>query len=151
MAASGCVRRSHSPSPTAAESGWSNSAALAAAASVELLHWATLVHDDVIDGSGSRHGQPSVNAGEGLGQAVVTGDLLIGAAFELGVEAGPQCVRLLAQTLTALCVGQAREEAHRFDATVSESDVLAVISGKTGSLLATAARLGGSPANSMPK
>ena len=123
--------------------GWPERAALAGAASIELLHWATLVHDDVIDDSGSRHGQPSVNACEGLGQAVVTGDLLIGAAFELGVEAGSQSVRLLAQTLTALCVGQAREEAHRFDDRVSEHDVLAVIEGKTGSLLAAAARVGG--------
>lgn len=116
--------------------------ALAAAASVELLHWATLVHDDVIDDARSRHGLPTLNAREGLGQAVVTGDLLIGAAFELGAQAGPQCVTLLAQTLTALCVGQAREEGHRFDDTVSEQDVLAAITGKTGSLLQTAARLG---------
>ena len=112
---------------------------LAAATAVELLHWATLVHDDVIDGARSRHGQPTLNAREGIGPAIVTGDLLIGAAFELGSRVGADAVRCLARTLTDLCVGQAREDSHRFDAGADEDDVLAVASGKTGSLLAAAA------------
>ena len=116
---------------------------LAGATAVELLHWATLVHDDVIDGARSRHGQPTVNAREGVGQAIVTGDLLIGAAFELGCRVGTDTVRCLAQTLADLCVGQTREDSHRFDPGVDEDDVLAVASGKTGSLLAAAARIGG--------
>jgi heptaprenyl diphosphate synthase len=116
---------------------------LAGATAVELLHWATLVHDDVIDGARSRHGQPTVNAREGLGQAIVTGDLLIGAAFELGCRVGTDTVRCLAQTLSDLCVGQTREDSHRFDLGADEDDVLAVASGKTGSLLAAAARIGG--------
>jgi geranylgeranyl pyrophosphate synthase len=116
---------------------------LAGATAVELLHWATLVHDDVIDGARSRHGQPTVNAREGLGQAIVTGDLLIGAAFELGCRVGTDTVQCLARTLSDLCVGQTREDSHRFDAGVDEDDVLAVASGKTGSLLAAAARIGG--------
>lgn len=116
---------------------------LAGATAVELLHWATLVHDDVIDGAHSRHGQPTLNAREGVGQAIVTGDLLIGAAFELGCRVGTDTVRCLAQTLADLCVGQTREDSHRFDPSVNEDDVLAVASGKTGSLLAAAARIGG--------
>ncbi len=116
---------------------------LAGATAVELLHWATLVHDDVIDDARSRHGQPTVNAREGLGQAIVTGDLLIGAAFELGGRVGTATVQCLAQTLADLCVGQTREDSHRFDIGVNEDDVLAVASGKTGSLLAAAARIGG--------
>jgi heptaprenyl diphosphate synthase len=115
---------------------------LAGAASVELLHWATLVHDDVIDGARSRHGQVTVNAREGLAQAVVTGDLLIATAFELGADVSPECVRLLAHTLSALCVGQAREDAHRYDAAIGVDDALAVAGGKTGSLLAAAGRIG---------
>ena len=118
-------------------------AVLSAAAAVELLHWATLVHDDVIDGARARHGQPTLNAREGLGQAVVTGDLLIGAAFELGASAGPDCVQMLAQTLTRLGIGQAGEDGRRFDPSVDEDDVLDAIRGKTGSLLATAGRMGG--------
>jgi geranylgeranyl pyrophosphate synthase len=116
---------------------------LAGATAVELLHWATLVHDDVIDGARSRRGQPTVNAREGVGQAIVTGDLLIGAAFELGCRVGTDTVQCLAQTLADLCVGQTREDSHRFDLGVDEDDVLAVASGKTGSLLAAAARIGG--------
>jgi geranylgeranyl pyrophosphate synthase len=116
---------------------------LAGATAVELLHWATLVHDDVIDGARSRHGQPTVNAREGVGQAIVTGDLLIGAAFELGCRVSTDTVRCLAQTLSDLCVGQTREDSHRFDLGADEDDVLAVASGKTGSLLAAAARIGG--------
>lgn len=136
------------PGVTIAAAGWQAADTvapnvLAAATAVELLHWATLVHDDVIDGARSRHGQPTLNAREGVGQAIVTGDLLIGAAFDLGSRVGADVVRCLAQTLTDLCVGQAREDSHRFDAGADEDDVLAVASGKTGSLLAAAARIGG--------
>lgn len=136
------------PAVTIAAAGWhaADTVApdvLAAATAVELLHWATLVHDDVIDGARSRHGEPTLNAREGVGQAIVTGDLLIGAAFELGTRVGPDVVRCLARTLTDLCVGQTREDSHRFDLGTDEDDVLAVASAKTGSLLAAAARIGG--------
>jgi heptaprenyl diphosphate synthase len=136
------------PAVTIAAAGHHDTAPIAAstldgATAIELLHWATLVHDDVIDGASSRHGQPTVNAREGLGHAIVTGDLLIGAAFELGCRVGTDTVRCLAQTLADLCVGQTREDSHRFDLGVDEDDVLAVASGKTGSLLAAAARIGG--------
>jgi heptaprenyl diphosphate synthase len=136
------------PAVTIAAAGWHDAdtvapPALAGASAVELLHWATLVHDDVMDGARTRHGQPTVNAREGVGQAIVTGDLLIAAAFELGTRVGADTVRCLAQTLADLCVGQTREDSHRFDAGVDEDDVLAVASGKTGSLLSAAACIGG--------
>ena len=50
------------------------------AAAVELLHCATLIHDDLLDGAATRRGAPTVNVTEGMGCAVLSGDLLIAAA-----------------------------------------------------------------------
>ena len=121
-------------------------ATLAGAAAVELLHWATLVHDDLLDDARSRHGQPTVNAQEGVGQAVVTGDVLIGVAFQLIARVGVEAVATLAATLTELCVGQTDEARRRFDPETTAEDVRAVARSKTGSLLSAAARIGGQSA-----
>ena len=123
---------------------------LAGAAAVELLHCATLVHDDVMDDAQSRHGEPTINAGEGVAHAILCGDLLIAAAGTLAARAGPGAALLISETLARLCVGQAQEDGRRFDPTVGEADVLAAAAGKTGSLLAAASRLGGLLAGSGP-
>ena len=79
---------------------------------------------------------------DGAGGVCRTGSVAWMLPIELSADAGPDCVRLLAHTLSALCVGQAREDAHRYDADISVDDVLAVAGGKTGSLLAAAGRIG---------
>lgn len=115
---------------------------LAAAAAIELLHCATLVHDDVMDDAKSRHGQPTINAGQGMTRAILSGDLLIAASVGLAAQVGAPAVGLIARTLSELCVGQSLENGLRFDAATSEADALAVARGKTGSLLGAACRLG---------
>lgn len=117
-------------------------AAVSAAAAVELLHCATLVHDDLIDGASTRRGVPTVNAVEGVGTAVVTGDLLIAAAHSAAAAIDASAGAVVIETLAQLCVGQALEDQHRFDATIRAEDALAVARGKTGSLLRAACLLG---------
>lgn len=117
-------------------------AVLSAAAAVELMHCATLIHDDLIDDAQSRHGAPTINARDGLTQAVLGGDLLIAASIGLAARAGADAAALMADTLTALCVGQSLEDTLRYCVTTGEADALAVARGKTGSLLGAAARLG---------
>ncbi len=117
-------------------------ALLSAAAAVELMHCATLVHDDLIDGSQSRHGAPTIYARDGLSQAVLGGDLLIASSFGLAARTGAEAAALLAETLTQLCGGQSLEDSLRYCTTMGEADALAVARGKTGSLMGAAARLG---------
>ena len=112
------------------------------AAAVELLHCATLIHDDLIDGSDLRRGVPAVSAQEGTSTAVVAGDLLIAAASLLAGQVSRHAAVLLARTLAELCRGEALEEEHRFDARTSDSELLDVVRAKTGSLVGAACLLG---------
>jgi geranylgeranyl pyrophosphate synthase len=112
------------------------------AAAVELLHCATLVHDDLMDGALTRRGVPTINALEGPAMSVLAGDGLIGAASRMATGVSQQAGLVLAETLEWLCRGQALEEHFRFDPSVTETDVLGLIEGKTGSLLSAACSLG---------
>jgi len=116
--------------------------ALGRAGAVELLHCATLVHDDLIDGATLRRGVPTVNAAEGECRAILSGDLLIAAACLLAARAGPDAGMLVAQTLASLCRGEALEEDVRFDASVSVETLLDIVALKTGSLIQAACVLG---------
>jgi geranylgeranyl pyrophosphate synthase len=102
-----------------------------AAASVELLHLALLVHDDLRDDAPVRRAVPTINAEEGTGFAVLAGDLLIGLSHRLAAAAGAG--PLLGDALTAVCLGQALE---------LEADNLRVAELRTGTMLATACLLG---------
>jgi heptaprenyl diphosphate synthase len=116
--------------------------AMALAAAVELLHCATLVHDDVIDGASTRRGVATINAREGLSTAIVAGDALIAGAMRLAAGVSSRASSVVADTLARLCVGQAAEEALRFDATATTEDVRQVAADKSGSLLRAACLLG---------
>ncbi|MCW2529023.1 MAG: putative polyprenyl diphosphate synthase [Pseudonocardiales bacterium] len=112
------------------------------AAAVELLHCATLVHDDIIDRSTVRRGRPSVNASQGTAGAVVSGDMLIAAACTLAGRASQSAGILIAETLGTLCQGEAMEDQLRFDDGTSIEALLRVARLKTGSLIQTAGLLG---------
>jgi heptaprenyl diphosphate synthase len=120
------------------ESG-SSTDAVTGGASVELVHLGSLYHDDVIDEAETRRGVPSVNARWSNIVAILSGDFLLAQASSLGaVVAG-----LLAATIGELCRGQVLELQYLFNAARSEESYFSAIEGKTASLLATAARVGG--------
>ncbi len=116
--------------------------AMTLAAAVELLHCATLVHDDVIDDAGTRRGVATINAREGMPTAIVAGDALIAAAMQLAAGVSGAAAAIIADTLARLCAGQAGEDALRFDFTATADQVRSVAAGKSGSLLRAACLLG---------
>ena len=120
--------------------------AVSGAAAVELLHCATLVHDDLLDGAKARRGVATVSACEGPATAVLTGDFLIAAAQTAALEVGPGAVAATVSALAQLCIGQAGEDDHRYDMTTTAADVLAVARAKTGTLLHAACVIGAAAA-----
>ncbi|HEX9124224.1 MAG TPA: polyprenyl synthetase family protein [Actinomycetota bacterium] len=116
---------------------------VAGSVAIELVHLATLYHDDVIDEADSRRGIPSVNARWDNTVAILTGDYLFARASEISTELGTAVIGLLARTIATLCDGQIREVevAGRLDQ--REGGYMEIIRRKTGALIATSCRLGG--------
>jgi heptaprenyl diphosphate synthase len=109
---------------------------------VELLHLASLVHDDVMDEAGQRHGVMSANVRMGNLRAVLAGDYLLARALAVACGLGRAEGAIAAETFTRLCEGQAYESAALFDVERRESAYYAAIEGKTGALFAASCRLG---------
>jgi geranylgeranyl pyrophosphate synthase len=116
--------------------------AIRSGVAVELLHLASLVHDDVMDEAAQRHGVASANARLGNVRAVLAGDYLLARALATACDLGRREGALAAKAFTWLCDGQARESATLFDTGRGESAYYAAIEGKTGALFATSCRLG---------
>jgi geranylgeranyl pyrophosphate synthase len=119
-------------------------AAVAGGAAVELVHMATLVHDDLLDGARLRRGRPTAWAQHGDEAAKATGDYLFARAFAVLAATGEtRAVRILAGAALALARGEAlqRRQAYRPDTSVA--DYLARCSLKTGKLFEAACLLGG--------
>jgi geranylgeranyl pyrophosphate synthase len=114
-----------------------------AAAAVELVHAASLVHDDVLDGAALRRGRPTVVAAAGRRMAVATGDLLFSRAFaELAATGRADAVRLLSDAASALAEGELLQRADAWDATVPRERYLRRCDLKTGRLFQAACSLG---------
>jgi len=111
--------------------------------SIELVHQATLYHDDVIDEADTRHGVPSTNVRWDNTVAILTGDYLFARASEISTDLGTDICALLARTIATLCDGQIREVEAAGRLQQTERDYLEVIRRKTGALIATSCRLGG--------
>ncbi len=114
-----------------------------AAAAVELLHMATLVHDDVLDRAALRRGHPTVFAEGGRPAATATGDLLFSRAFaELAATGSPDAVRALSTASSALAQGELMQRADAWRVDVTPERYLERCRLKTASLFEASCRLG---------
>jgi geranylgeranyl pyrophosphate synthase len=113
------------------------------AAAVELLHMATLVHDDVIDRAPVRRGRRTVVAVAGAAAATQVGDVLMARAMVEAAGSGvPEAVAALADATRALTEGELMQQAAAGDLDLTEERYLARCRGKTGALFAVSCRLG---------
>lgn len=118
-------------------------AAIRAATAVELVHMATLVHDDVLDGAPLRRGRPTVAARSGRERAVATGDLLLSRAFaELGADGGERQVGLLSAASVALALGELAQRSDAYDTSITRARYLERCGLKTARLFECACVLG---------
>jgi geranylgeranyl pyrophosphate synthase len=121
------------------------------AASIELLHTATLVHDDVIDESDARRGRPTTNARHHNAAAVMLGDYMFAHAAELICRTESlDIVKLFSRTLMAMASGELAQDLSAYQYSQDTMDYFGRISGKTASLFATSAE-GGALAAGAPE
>jgi geranylgeranyl pyrophosphate synthase len=117
--------------------------AVRAATAVELVHMASLVHDDVLDGAPLRRGRPTVAARSGRERAVATGDLLFSRAFaELGGNGGERQVALLSSASVALAQGELAQRRDAYDTGITSERYLERCGLKTARLFECACLLG---------
>jgi len=117
--------------------------AVRAAAAIELIHMATLVHDDVLDAAPLRRGRPTVAATSGRGRATATGDLLFSRAFALLAAARDRrAIELLSGASVALARGELAQRRDAYDLSVGEARYLQRCRLKTAALFECACLLG---------
>jgi geranylgeranyl pyrophosphate synthase len=117
--------------------------AVRAATAIELVHMATLVHDDILDAAPLRRGRPTVVAASGHERAVGTGDLLLSRAFAILAAAGDaRSIELLAEASVALARGELAQRQDAFDTGISERRYLERCRLKTATLFRCAVLLG---------
>ncbi len=113
------------------------------AAVIEFIHTATLLHDDVVDGSDLRRGRSTANALWGNSASILVGDFLYSRSFQLMVELEAMPVmRILADTTNAIAEGEVLQLLHLHNPETDEAAYLAVIERKTAVLFAAATELG---------
>lgn len=112
------------------------------AAAVEFIHTATLLHDDVVDGSGLRRGRRTANIIWGNPASVLVGDFLFARAFELMVEDGSlKVLRILSRASSVIAEGEVNQLTAQRQVETSEDKYLDIISAKTAALFAAACRI----------
>ncbi|WP_116085346.1 polyprenyl synthetase family protein [Tropicimonas sp. IMCC34011] len=114
------------------------------AATVEFIHTATLLHDDVVDESGQRRGRPTANLLWDNKSSVLVGDYLFARAFQLMVEPGNlRVLDILSGAAATIAEGEVLQLTAAQDITTTEETYLQVIRGKTAALFAAACEVGG--------
>ena len=126
----------------AGEGGPVSDEAIDTAVAVELLHLASLAHDDVVDAAETRRSVPAVQAAFGPTAALLAGGRLVACGLGLVAPLGPEMAVAYATTASAMCEGQMRELEMAGDAGRTQEQYYASISGKTAALFALAGRAG---------
>ena len=122
------------------------------AACVELIHAATLMHDDVIDNSEIRRGKKTLNSIWGNQSSILVGDYLLSRCFEMMVEDGNlEILKLLSSTSSEISQGEILQLQHKGEIDMLEETYLKIISAKTASLFAAATKVGSILANKESK
>jgi len=112
-------------------------------ACVELIHSATLLHDDVIDMSNIRRGKKTLNKIWGNQSAILVGDYLLSRCFEMMVEDGDhEVLKLLSSTSSKIAQGEVLQLQHRGEVDMLEEIYLKIINSKTAALFAAATKVG---------
>jgi geranylgeranyl pyrophosphate synthase len=113
------------------------------AAAFQLIHTASLVHDDVIDHAALRRGKPSVHQAFGLPTAIVTGDYLFVRAFQLAGRYSPEIIQRCGEASADLSQGESMQENSRFDLTLDKDRYLRIVMLKTANAFAAGAEAAG--------
>jgi octaprenyl-diphosphate synthase len=112
------------------------------AAAVEFIHTATLLHDDVVDGSGMRRGKRTANLIWGNSASVLVGDFLFSRAFELMVEDGSlKVLKILSRASAVIAEGEVEQLTAQRRIDTDEEQYLSIIGAKTAALFAAACRI----------
>lgn len=123
--------------------GYTGSRSVQLGAALELVHSATLLHDDVVDLSELRRGQPSANAIWGNRHAVLVGDFFYGRASSMIVEDGSLAIlEVFSKTIRMMAEGELIQLQRSFDANISERQYYEVIERKSAVLLSAACEIG---------
>ena len=113
------------------------------AACIELIHAATLMHDDVIDNGEIRRGKKTLNSIWGNQSSILVGDYLLSRCFEMMVEDGSlEVLRLLSSTSAEISQGEVLQIQHRGEVDILEETYFKIISAKTASLFSAATKVG---------
>jgi octaprenyl-diphosphate synthase len=116
---------------------------------VEMIHTATLVHDDVLDEASVRRHVATVNAGWGNQTSILLGDYLFTHAFHLASSVDAMACRIIGQATNLVCEGELRQGTQRGNWTLSEEEYLDIIEGKTAELTSCCCRLGALYSNAL--
>jgi heptaprenyl diphosphate synthase len=119
-----------------------NPSVISAAEAIEITHLASLYHDDVMDEAQMRRGVPSAQSVWGNSVAILTGDLLFARASKIISSLGEKAIKVQAETFERLCLGQLHETIGPREGDDPIEHYLQVLADKTGSLIATAGRVG---------
>ncbi len=114
-----------------------------AAVAIELLHIASLVHDDIIDQAATRRGVQTVNVKEGVASAILVGDYLLALALSQAAAVSLETAGIIANTFADMCEGQSQELADTYNPNRTIEAYLITIRNKTAALLAAACQIGG--------
>jgi len=117
--------------------------AIRVAAIVEIIHNATLLHDDVIDEGQRRRGLPTINSLRGNESAVLLGDFLLSKASKMRADLEPQINKIIAETTMRVCEGELRQIIQRQNRQLSESEYIDIITEKSASFFSSCCYLGG--------
>jgi octaprenyl-diphosphate synthase len=118
---------------------------------VEMVHTATLIHDDVLDEADTRRHLPTVNAAFGSKTSLLLGDMLFSAAFRLCSTVDAQACEWIGDATNRVCAGELRQVSEAGNLDLTEADYFEIVAGKTGALTECCARLGAHYAGAAPE